>query len=107
MNGKEIFKLAVRVMGAASTDILAQHGYDANDLQLVIPHQANLRIIDSLKKCLAILEEKFHNNLDRFGNTSAASVPLALDEAMRQGRIQSGDLVLLVAFGAGLTGARH
>ena len=105
MNGKEIFKSAVRVMGQASCDIIEQLGYTAEDLDLVIPHQANLRIIESLAKRLNIPLEKFHNNLDRFGNTSAASVPIALDEARRAGRIQSGDLILLVAFGAGLTWA--
>lgn len=105
MNGKEIFKSAVRVMGQASTDIIEQMGYSPDDLNLVIPHQANMRIIESLAKRLAIPMEKFHNNLDRYGNTSAASVPIALDEAYRAGRIQSGDLVLLVAFGAGLTWA--
>jgi 3-oxoacyl-[acyl-carrier-protein] synthase-3 len=105
MNGKEIFKSAVRVMGQASTDIVEQMGYSPEDLNLVIPHQANMRIIESLAKRLAIPMEKFHNNLDRYGNTSAASVPIALDEAYRAGRIQSGDLVLLVAFGAGLTWA--
>jgi 3-oxoacyl-[acyl-carrier-protein] synthase-3 len=105
MNGKEIFKSAVRVMGQASTDIIEQLGYTPEDLNLVIPHQANMRIIDSLAKRLNIPMEKFHNNLDRYGNTSAASVPIALDEAFRAGRIQSGDLVLLVAFGAGLTWA--
>ena len=105
MNGKEIFKSAVRVMGQASTDIIEQMGYSPEDLNLVIPHQANMRIIESLAKRLAIPMEKFHNNLDRYGNTSAASVPIALDEAYRAGRIQSGDLVLLVAFGAGLTWA--
>ena len=105
MNGKEIFKLAVRVMGQASTDMVEQFDYTAEDLNLVIPHQANMRIIDSLAKRLKIPLEKFHNNLDRYGNTSAASVGIALDEAYRAGRIQSGDLVLLVAFGAGLTWA--
>jgi 3-oxoacyl-[acyl-carrier-protein] synthase-3 len=105
MNGKEIFKTAVRVMGQASTDIIEQVGYTADDLDLVIPHQANMRIIESLAKRLKIPMEKFHNNLDRFGNTSAASVPIALDEAYRAGRIKSGDLILLVAFGAGLTWA--
>jgi len=105
MNGKEIFKIAVRVMGQASKEILDRFGYSAADLDLVIPHQANLRIIDSLAKRLGIPMEKFHNNLDRYGNTSAASIPLALDEAYRAGRIKSGDLVLLVAFGAGLTWA--
>ena len=105
MNGKEIFKLAVRVMGQASTDIIERLNYQTEDLDLVIPHQANMRIIDSLAKRLKIPLEKFHNNLDRYGNTSAASVGIALDEAYRAGRIQSGDLVLLVAFGAGLTWA--
>jgi 3-oxoacyl-[acyl-carrier-protein] synthase-3 len=105
MNGKEIFKLAVRVMGQASSDILERYGYSTEDVALVIPHQANMRIIDSLAKRMGIPMEKFHNNLDRYGNTSAASVGLALDEANRAGRIQSGDLVLLVAFGAGLTWA--
>lgn len=105
MNGKEIFKSAVRVMCKASTDILERCDYQSEDLALVIPHQANMRIIESLSKRLKIPMEKFHNNLDRVGNTSAASVPIALDEAFRAGRIQSGDLVLLVAFGAGLTWA--
>ena len=105
MNGKEIFKSAVRVMGQASIDIIQRHGYTPEDLDLVIPHQANMRIIESLAKRLNIPLEKFPHNLDRYGNTSAASVPIALDEALRAGRIQSGDLILLVAFGAGLTWA--
>lgn len=105
MNGKEIFKLAVRVMEQASLEILERYNYEKSDVDLVIPHQANIRIIDSLAKRMEIPIEKFHNNLDRFGNTSAASVGLALDEANRAGRIQSGDLILLVAFGAGLTWA--
>jgi len=103
MNGKEIFKLAVRVMGQVSQDILDQFKYTTNQVDLVIPHQANMRIIDSLAKRIEIPIDKFHNNLDRFGNTSAASVGLALDEAFRAGRVRSGDLVLLVAFGSGLT----
>ncbi len=103
MNGKEIFKLAVRVMEQASLQILDQHGLTTKDVALFIPHQANMRIIESLAKRMKVPLERFHNNLDRCGNTSAASVGIALDEAFRQGRIQSGDLVLLVAFGAGLT----
>jgi len=75
----------------------------ADQIDLLIPHQANMRIIESLAKRMKLPMNKFHNNLDRFGNTSAASIGLALDEAYREGRIQSGDLVLLVAFGAGLT----
>jgi 3-oxoacyl-[acyl-carrier-protein] synthase-3 len=103
MNGKEIFKQAVRVMGQVSNDILRQHSLKADQIDLLIPHQANMRIIESLAKRMKLPMEKFHNNLDRFGNTSAASIGLALDEAYRKGRIQSGDLILLVAFGAGLT----
>ena len=103
MNGKEIFKQAVRVMGQVSNDILEQYSLKADQIDLVIPHQANMRIIESLAKRMKLPMGKFHNNLDRFGNTSAASIGLALDEAYRKGRIQSGDLILLVAFGAGLT----
>ena len=105
MNGKEIFKLAVRIMGQASTDIVEQFGYKTDDLDWVIPHQANMRIIESLAKRLNIPMEKFYNNLEHYGNTSAASIPIALDEAIHSGRLKSGDLVLLVAFGAGLTWA--
>lgn len=103
MNGKEIFKLAVRVMGEVSKDILERYDYSTEQVDIVIPHQANMRIIESLAKRMKLPMGKFHNNLDRFGNTSAASVGLALDEAFRNDRIKSGDLVLLVAFGAGLT----
>ncbi len=105
MNGKEIFKIAVRVMGQASNDLLKHFNYENKDVDLVIPHQANIRIIDSLAKRTGISPDKFHNNLDRYGNTSAASVGIALDEAYRADRIKSGDLILLVAFGAGLTWA--
>jgi 3-oxoacyl-[acyl-carrier-protein] synthase-3 len=103
MNGKEVFKLAVRVMEQVSNDILERYNYSSNQVDLLIPHQANMRIIDSLAKRMKVPLEKFHNNLDRFGNTSGASIGIALDEAYRNGRIKSGDLVLLVAFGAGLT----
>ena len=103
MNGSEIFKQAVRVMGQVSKDILELYRFKADQIDLLIPHQANMRIIESLAKRMNLPMEKFHNNLDSFGNTSAASVGLALDEAYRKGRIQSGDLILLVAFGAGLT----
>ena len=105
MNGKEIFKLAVRVMEQASLDLLERYGRTTADVDLVIPHQANMRIIDSLAKRMELNMDRFHNNLERYGNTSAASVGIALDEAFRGGRIRSGDHVLLVAFGAGLTWA--
>lgn len=103
MNGKEIFKQAVRVMEQVSRDVLERHNYGTEEVDLLIPHQANMRIIDSLAKRMKLPMANFHNNLDRFGNTSGASVGIALDEAFRNDRIQSGDLVLLVAFGAGLT----
>jgi 3-oxoacyl-[acyl-carrier-protein] synthase III len=103
MKGKEVFKLAVRVMEEAARDILEQHGLSANQIGLVIPHQANLRIIDAIAQYLELPVERFSVNVDRYGNTSAASIPIALDEARKAGRIKAGDLTLLVAFGAGLT----
>jgi 3-oxoacyl-[acyl-carrier-protein] synthase-3 len=103
MNGKEIFKQAVRVMEQASTDLLTKLELQTSDIDLVIPHQANLRIIDALTKRLEIPEDSVFINLQKYGNTSAASVGIALDEARRSGRLKSGDQSLLVAFGAGLT----
>lgn len=103
MKGKEVFKLAVRGMDEAARDILEQHGIRADQISLVIPHQANLRIIEAISQYLELPMERFFVNVDRYGNTSAASIPLALDEARRAGRIRPGDLTLLVAFGAGLT----
>jgi len=103
MKGKEIFKYAVRGMEEAARDILEQHGIAANQINLVIPHQANRRIIESIAQYLELPMERFFVNLDRYGNTSAASIPIALNEARRAGRINPGDLTLLVAFGAGLT----
>jgi len=103
MNGKEIFKKAVRVMGQSCTKSLEACNLTAADIDLVIPHQANMRIIESLAKRLEIPLDKFHNNLDLYGNTSAASIGIALDEAIHANRIKKGDRILLVAFGAGLT----
>ena len=103
MKGKEVFKLAVRAMDEAARDILEQHGLTADQISLVIPHQANLRIIEAIAKYLDLPMERFFINVDRYGNTSAASIPLALDEAKRSGKIKPGDITLLVAFGAGLT----
>ncbi len=103
MKGKEVFKLAVRAMDEAARDILEQHQVRADQISLVIPHQANLRIIEAISAYLELPMERFFVNVDRYGNTSAASIPLALDEARRSGRIKPGDLTLLVAFGAGLT----
>jgi len=103
MNGREIFKSAVRVMEMASRQLLSAHGIDPAQVDHFIPHQANVRIVESLANRLEVPLEKFFCNLEKYGNTSAASVPLALDEATRAGIFQKGQLGLLVAFGAGLT----
>lgn len=103
MKGKEVFKLAVRVMDEAARDILEQHRLRADQISLVIPHQANLRIIEAISQYLELPMERFFVNVDRYGNTSSASIPIALDEARRSGRIKPGDITLMVAFGAGLT----
>jgi len=103
MNGREVFKHAVLVMEKASTDLLKEHGFAATDVDCVIPHQANRRIIETMAERLEVPLDRFFINLDRYGNTSAASIPIALDEAARAGRLRPGALVLLVAFGAGLT----
>ena len=103
MNGREIFKSAVRVMERAARELLAEHGFSENDVDHVIPHQANARIVESLSQRLKIPLEKFFCNLDKYGNTSAASIPIALDEARRASILKNGQLGLLVAFGAGLT----
>ncbi len=103
MNGGELFKHAVRLMEDATRKLLARHGLAIGDIDLMIPHQANIRIVNNLKDRLDIPEEKVFINLNRYGNTSSASIPIALDEANREGRLHPGDLVLLCAFGAGLT----
>lgn len=103
MNGREVFKSAVRVMETVAREMMEQHHLTPDQINLVIPHQANIRIIESLASSLKVPMERVYVNLDRYGNTSSASIPLALDEARRAGRIKPGDLTLLVAFGAGLT----
>ena len=103
MQGNETFKLAVRVLGDISLAALKQNNIQASDLALLIPHQANLRIITACAKRLGVPMEKVYVNVDRYGNTSSASIPLALDEAVKAGRIKENDLVLLASFGAGLS----
>ena len=103
MNGREVFKSAVRVMETVAREMLEQHKLSPDQISLVIPHQANIRIIEALAGNLGIPMERVMVNLERYGNTSSATIPLALDEARRSGRIKPGDLTLMVAFGAGLT----
>ena len=103
MNGKEIFKSAVRVMEKATRELLEANGLETQDVDHVIPHQANVRIVESMAQRLEIPLEKFFCNLDRHGNTSAASIPIAFDEACNRGIFRKGEIGVLVAFGAGLT----
>jgi 3-oxoacyl-[acyl-carrier-protein] synthase-3 len=103
MRGNELFKVAVKSMARACRDALEEAGCAAGDVDLVIPHQANLRIIQALAGLMKVPMEKVYINIDRYGNTSAGTIPLALDEAVREGRVRSGSLVLLPVFGGGLT----
>jgi 3-oxoacyl-[acyl-carrier-protein] synthase III len=103
MNGVDIFKHAVRLMEDAVTSLLRKHDLTIDDISLMIPHQANIRILKNLKERLGLSEEKVFINLSQYGNTSAASIPIALDEAHRLGRLVRGDIVLLCTFGGGLT----
>lgn len=105
MEGKEVFKFAVRVMETGALKALELAGMEKDDLDLIIPHQANSRIIEHVAKKLHFPLEKIMVNVDKYGNTSAASIPLALDDALRQGRIKPGDNILMIAFGGGLTWA--
>jgi len=100
-SGREIFREAVKRMVQASREVLDQAGKTAEDLALVVPHQANARIIEAVRKSLALPQDKLFVNVEDYGNTGSASVPLALSQARRLGRIEPGDLVLLTAFGAG------
>jgi 3-oxoacyl-[acyl-carrier-protein] synthase-3 len=103
MDGKETFKNAVQAMCMAANEAMQRCGIDISRVKCVIPHQANRRIIDAVGDRLGAKPEQIFMNLDKYGNTSAASVAIALDEAVESGRVQRGDLVLLVAFGAGFT----
>ncbi|MCE2400325.1 ketoacyl-ACP synthase III [Candidatus Poribacteria bacterium] len=103
MNGREVFKLGVRLMPEAAQRALSKANLSVEDIDLLIPHQANLRIIEAVGDRLGVPREKVYINVDKYGNTSAATVIIALDEAIQDGRAKPGDLILLVTFGAGLT----
>jgi 3-oxoacyl-[acyl-carrier-protein] synthase-3 len=103
MNGREVFRFAARVMDKAARQVLDRAGLTLQDVDLFIPHQANMRIIQAAARALEMPMEKFFVNLDKYGNTSAASIPIALCEAVNTGRIKPGDHVLMAGFGAGLT----
>lgn len=103
MDGKEVFKFAVRALETSIKEVLALAKIDLSKIDLLIPHQANSRIIDHVSKKMGLPKERVFVNLQKYGNTSAASVPIALDEAFAEGRIKPGNLVVLSGFGAGLT----
>lgn len=103
MNGREVFKHAVKIMGEKSFEVIERYGITPNEISLLIPHQANTRIIESVAKRLKLPMEKVFVNIEKYGNTSSASIPIALDEALKAGKIKKGDYILFVAFGAGLT----
>jgi 3-oxoacyl-[acyl-carrier-protein] synthase-3 len=103
MKGPELFKIAVKSMEEVSRDVAERAGVQLSDVNLIVPHQANMRIINSVAERLGLPAEKVFTNIDRYGNTSAASVPIALDEALEQNRIHENDLIMLCACGGGLT----
>jgi 3-oxoacyl-[acyl-carrier-protein] synthase-3 len=105
MAGQEVFRRAVRVIVESARTTLDRAGLSASDVAWFVPHQANLRIIETAAKKLCVPRDRTVVNIDRYGNTSAASIPLALAEAADDGRLKDGDLVLLSGFGAGMTWA--
>ncbi len=103
MRGNELFKVAVRSMSKISKEMLDKAGYTVDDVKIVIPHQANQRITDAVASRLKVPKEKVYSNIAQHGNTSSASIPIALDECLKDGKIVEGDLVLMTAFGGGVT----
>ena len=103
MNGPLVFKWAVQKFPAVIKEALAKTGLDASSIDMLIPHQANLRIAQFVQKVLGLSDDQVFNNIQKYGNTTAASIPIALCEARDQGKIKAGDLVCLAAFGSGFT----
>ena len=103
MKGPELFKIAVKSLEDITRKVADRAGVNLSDISLIVPHQANLRIINAVAQRLGLGAEKVFTNVDRYGNTSAASVPIALDEAIEAGRVHYNDLVMLNACGGGLT----
>lgn len=103
MAGNEVFKFAVRIMADAALEVRDRAGWTVHEVDLFVPHQANVRIIDAAARRLELTDERIFVNVDRYGNTSAASIPIALAEAVQTGRLKAGDNVICVGFGAGLS----
>ena len=105
MNGREVYKRAVKRNHDLVDQTLSEAGVTADQIKLVIPHQSNLRIVESARERMGLAPDRMYTNIDKYGNTSGASIPICLDECMRAGRLEPGDLCLLIAFGAGFTWA--
>ena len=103
MKGNELFKIAVRILAKAGRETIEEAGVKPEDISLFIPHQANWRIMKACAQRIGISEEKIYVTVDKYGNTSAATIPIALDKAVREEKIKENDLVLMDAFGGGLT----
>jgi 3-oxoacyl-[acyl-carrier-protein] synthase-3 len=103
INGKEVFKFSTKIVGDMIEEVLTRNNLTLDDVAMIIPHQANIRIIESAAKRFKCPIEKFYVNIDRYGNTVAATIPIAMHEALKEGKIKKGDIVLLVGFGGGLT----
>lgn len=103
MNGREVYRFATRIMGKVSKEACDKAGISIDEIDLFVPHQANIRIINSASKSLGLPDDKVFTNLDKYGNTSAASVPIALCEAIEQGRVRTHDKIVMVGFGGGLS----
>lgn len=103
MNGRYVFKFAVEKFPEVIREALAATGYSEQDIDLLVPHQANLRIAEVVRQTLGLPPEKVHNNIQKYGNTTAASIPIALNEAWEMGKVKEGDLICLAAFGSGFT----
>jgi 3-oxoacyl-[acyl-carrier-protein] synthase-3 len=103
MDGSEVFKFAVKIMEYGTNKVLEEIGMSLDDVKLVVPHQANIRILEGATKRLGISSDKVFSNLHKYGNISSASIPVGLNEAYREGRFTKGDNLVLVGFGGGLT----
>lgn len=103
INGKEVFKFSTKIVGDIIDEVLQRNNITLDDVALILPHQANIRILESAAKRFNCPLEKFYINIDKYGNTVAASIPLAMHEALQEGRIKEGDIILIVGFGGGLT----
>ncbi|WP_305101418.1 3-oxoacyl-[acyl-carrier-protein] synthase III C-terminal domain-containing protein, partial [Staphylococcus aureus] len=103
MNGREVFKFAVRIMGDASTSVVEKENLTSDDIDFFIPHQANIRIMESARERLGISKDKMSVSVNKYGNTSAASIPLSIDQELKNGKIQDDDTIVLVGLGGGLT----